>query len=44
MFCFGGVTGTGTIVTDGFPLELSWVLGYEPCCCSLIMQEVLFDT
>jgi len=22
MFCFGGVTGTGTMVTDGFSLGL----------------------
>jgi len=24
MFCFRGVTGTGTMVTDGFPLGLVW--------------------
>jgi len=24
MFSFGGVTGTGTMVTDGFPLGLVW--------------------
>jgi len=26
MFCFWGVTGTGTMVTDGFSLELVWFL------------------
>jgi len=24
MFCFGGVTGTGTMVTDGLLLGLVW--------------------
>jgi len=24
MFCFGGVTSTGTMVTDRFPLGLVW--------------------
>jgi len=37
MFCFGGVTGTGTMVTDGFSLRISLVSGYEPCGCSLVM-------
>jgi hypothetical protein len=44
VFCFGGVTGTGTMVTDGFSFRISLVSGYEPWGCSLVMQEVCFDT
>jgi len=39
-----GVTGTGTMVTAGFRLRISLISGYEPCACSLVMQEVAFDT
>jgi len=39
MFCFGGVTGTGTMVTDRMSFRISLVSGYEPCSCSLVMYE-----
>ena len=31
------VTGTGTIVTNGFSFKISLISGYEPCGCSLVM-------
>jgi len=31
------VTGTGTIVTDGFSFRISLVSGYKPCGYSLVM-------
>jgi len=45
MFCFGGVSGTGTMFTDRFPVGLVWLedrsLVAVPLLC---MQEVSFDT
>jgi len=45
MFCFGGVTGTGTMVTDGFALRLVWFQDTSLVALALLcMQEVSFDT
>jgi len=45
MFCFGGVTGTGTLVTDGFPLGLVPFQDTSLVAVALLcMQEVSFDT
>jgi len=43
MFCFRGVTGTGTMVTDGFPLGLDWFQDTSLVAVALLrMQEVSF--
>jgi len=45
MFCFGGVTGTGTMVTDGFSLGLVLFQDTSLVAVALLrMQEVSFDT
>ena len=45
MFCFGGVTGTGTTVTDGFPLVLVWFQDTSLVAVALLcMQEVSLVT
>ena len=39
------VTGTGTMVTDGFPLGLVWFQDTSLVAVALLcMQEVSFDT
>jgi len=45
MFGFGGVTGTGTMVTNGFPFGLIWFQDRSLVAVALLgMHEVSFDT
>jgi len=45
MFWFGGVPGTGTMVSDGFPLGLVGFQDTSRVAVGLLcMQEVSFDT